>query len=183
MPRERGVVNTWNGEKQFGFVSVTNGKADAFLHSENVRDRDLRDEVKKKGFKRGDKIRFDLEPPETGRGKMVAVNIELEAGRVEGQSAEAEALVVHQAQDVHVAGGVLRAIGALQRHGEVGVLQHHGAPCVAGTRTRGVLAVGAVIREALAADGESGDYCSLIKAMPLGDRWVQLVGMHYDFNT
>mmetsp|Transcript_31975 Transcript_31975/g.62918 ORF Transcript_31975/g.62918 Transcript_31975/m.62918 type:complete len:154 (-) Transcript_31975:105-566(-) len=78
MPRERGVVNTWNGEKQFGFVSVTNGKADAFLHSENVRDRDLRDEVKKKGFKRGDKIRFDLEPPETGRGKMVAVNIELE---------------------------------------------------------------------------------------------------------
>mmetsp|Transcript_82226 Transcript_82226/g.158847 ORF Transcript_82226/g.158847 Transcript_82226/m.158847 type:complete len:146 (+) Transcript_82226:132-569(+) len=78
MPRERGVVNTWNIEKQFGFVSVTSGKPDAFLHSENIRDRDLRDEVKVKGLKRGDKIRFDLEPPETGRGKMVAMNIELE---------------------------------------------------------------------------------------------------------
>mmetsp|Transcript_57156 Transcript_57156/g.183679 ORF Transcript_57156/g.183679 Transcript_57156/m.183679 type:complete len:149 (-) Transcript_57156:86-532(-) len=78
MGRERGVVNTWNVEKQFGFVSVTSGKPDAFLHSENIRDRDLRDEVKVKGLKRGDKIRFDLEPPETGRGKMVAVNIELE---------------------------------------------------------------------------------------------------------
>merc|ERR1719293_276852 len=80
MPRERGVVNTWNVEKQVGFVSVTSGKPDAFLHSENIKDRDLRDEVKQSGLKRGDKIRFDLEPPETGRGKMVAVNIELEGG-------------------------------------------------------------------------------------------------------
>merc|ERR1719265_103710 len=79
--KEKGIVNTWNIEKQFGFVSVSSGKPDAFLHSENIRDRDLRDEVKTKGMKRGDKITFELEPPETGRGKMVAINIELEGGR------------------------------------------------------------------------------------------------------
>eukprot|EP00927_Polykrikos_kofoidii_P080555 TRINITY_DN77448_c0_g1_i1.p2 TRINITY_DN77448_c0_g1~~TRINITY_DN77448_c0_g1_i1.p2 ORF type:complete len:151 (-),score=23.91 TRINITY_DN77448_c0_g1_i1:56-508(-) len=80
MGKERGVVNTWNVEKQFGFVSISSGKPDAFLHLENLRDPELRDEVKMKGMKRGDKIRFDLEPPETGRGKMVAVNIELDDG-------------------------------------------------------------------------------------------------------
>mmetsp|Transcript_26623 Transcript_26623/g.48790 ORF Transcript_26623/g.48790 Transcript_26623/m.48790 type:complete len:125 (+) Transcript_26623:57-431(+) len=87
MPKERGVVNTWNVEKQFGFVSVNSGKPDAFMHSENIIDRGLRDEIKAKGFKRGDKIRFDLEPPERGRGqKMVAVNIELDGpgGRSSG---------------------------------------------------------------------------------------------------
>eukprot|EP00812_Abedinium_dasypus_P010138 NODE_3776_length_743_cov_367.063953.p1 GENE.NODE_3776_length_743_cov_367.063953~~NODE_3776_length_743_cov_367.063953.p1 ORF type:complete len:141 (-),score=15.03 NODE_3776_length_743_cov_367.063953:139-561(-) len=80
MPKERGVVNTWNIEKQFGFVSCNSGKPDAFLHSENIRNRDLRDDVKVKGLKRGDRIRFDLETPETGRGKMVAINIELDNG-------------------------------------------------------------------------------------------------------
>eukprot|EP00429_Kryptoperidinium_foliaceum_P087167 CAMPEP_0176205786 /NCGR_PEP_ID=MMETSP0121_2-20121125/11774_1 /TAXON_ID=160619 /ORGANISM="Kryptoperidinium foliaceum, Strain CCMP 1326" /LENGTH=102 /DNA_ID=CAMNT_0017544731 /DNA_START=113 /DNA_END=417 /DNA_ORIENTATION=- len=80
MPKERGIVNTWDIDKQFGFVSVTSGKPDAFLHSENIRDLNLREEVKKVGLKRGDKITFNLEPPETGRGKMVAVNIELEGG-------------------------------------------------------------------------------------------------------
>eukprot|EP00927_Polykrikos_kofoidii_P058743 TRINITY_DN53473_c0_g1_i1.p1 TRINITY_DN53473_c0_g1~~TRINITY_DN53473_c0_g1_i1.p1 ORF type:complete len:151 (+),score=15.37 TRINITY_DN53473_c0_g1_i1:149-601(+) len=85
MGKERGVVNTWNVEKQFGFVSINSGKPDAFLHSENIRDRDLRDEVKVKGMRRGDKIRFDLETPETGRGKMVAVNIELEDGGYRGR--------------------------------------------------------------------------------------------------
>mmetsp|Transcript_86720 Transcript_86720/g.248810 ORF Transcript_86720/g.248810 Transcript_86720/m.248810 type:complete len:145 (-) Transcript_86720:173-607(-) len=80
MPKEKGLVNTWNTDKQFGFVSCSSGKPDAFLHSENIRDRDLRDRVKKNGLQRGDKISFDLETPETGRGKMVAINIEIEGG-------------------------------------------------------------------------------------------------------
>ncbi|CAK0792507.1 unnamed protein product [Prorocentrum cordatum] len=75
--RESGVVNTWNVEKQYGFVSINSGKPDAFLHTDNILDRELREEVKTEGLKRGEKITFDLEPPTTGKGKMVAINIEV----------------------------------------------------------------------------------------------------------
>uniref|UniRef100_A0A7S1AIN6 CSD domain-containing protein n=1 Tax=Noctiluca scintillans TaxID=2966 RepID=A0A7S1AIN6_NOCSC len=84
-PKDKGVVNTWNTDKQFGFVSCDNAREDLFLHAENVPNMKLREEIKTRGFSRGDRIRFDIEPPVTGRGKMVAMNVEMDKGQ--GRSA------------------------------------------------------------------------------------------------
>uniref|UniRef100_A0A7S1AW56 CSD domain-containing protein n=1 Tax=Noctiluca scintillans TaxID=2966 RepID=A0A7S1AW56_NOCSC len=81
MPRDKGMVNTWNTEKQFGFVSCNNAREDLFLHAENISNLNLREEIKNRGFQRGDRIRFDIEPPVTGRGKMVAMNVEMDKGK------------------------------------------------------------------------------------------------------
>ncbi|CAE7237455.1 unnamed protein product [Symbiodinium sp. CCMP2592] len=51
-PKESGTVNSWNVERQFGFVSCDGNRSDVFLHAEGFRDVDVRDRVKKSGLKR-----------------------------------------------------------------------------------------------------------------------------------
>merc|ERR1719436_55771 len=67
--REAGTVNTWNSEKQFGFVSCTSSNMpDLFLHAEYFENLDLR---------RGDKVEFDVEEPQAGKKSAQAVNADL----------------------------------------------------------------------------------------------------------
>merc|ERR1719436_259032 len=63
--REAGTVNTWNNEKQFGFVSCTSSNmADLFLHAEYFDNLDQRNRAKTRGLRRGDKVEFDVEEPQ-----------------------------------------------------------------------------------------------------------------------
>eukprot|EP00434_Breviolum_minutum_P029277 symbB.v1.2.025894.t2/scaffold2547.1/size76550/6 len=80
-PEETGTVNSWNVQRQFGFVSCDSSRQDVFLHAEAFKDLDVRDRVKKSGLQRGDHVRFDVK--DTGRGKKPeAKNVELdEQGR------------------------------------------------------------------------------------------------------
>eukprot|EP00439_Symbiodinium_sp_Y106_P022677 s1136_g2.t2 len=50
--QESGTVNSWNVERQFGFISCDGNRSDVFLHAEGFRDVDVRDRVKKNGLKR-----------------------------------------------------------------------------------------------------------------------------------
>eukprot|EP00405_Crypthecodinium_cohnii_P044463 CAMPEP_0206586422 /NCGR_PEP_ID=MMETSP0325_2-20121206/37013_1 /ASSEMBLY_ACC=CAM_ASM_000347 /TAXON_ID=2866 /ORGANISM="Crypthecodinium cohnii, Strain Seligo" /LENGTH=244 /DNA_ID=CAMNT_0054094177 /DNA_START=23 /DNA_END=758 /DNA_ORIENTATION=+ len=60
--RETGTVNTWNTDKQFGFVSCTSSnRADLFLHAEYFDSVDHRNRVKTRGLRRGDRIEFTIE--------------------------------------------------------------------------------------------------------------------------
>lgn len=76
--RETGTVNTWNNEKQFGFVSCTSSnRADLFLHAEYFEDLDQRYKAKNRGLRRGDKVEFDVEEPQAGKKSAQAINAEL----------------------------------------------------------------------------------------------------------
>mmetsp|Transcript_64581 Transcript_64581/g.166218 ORF Transcript_64581/g.166218 Transcript_64581/m.166218 type:complete len:142 (+) Transcript_64581:61-486(+) len=75
--KETGIINSWNVEKQFGFISCDGNRPDVFCHAEGCRDLDLRDSVKQKGFRRGEKVRFDVKEPEGKRKKCEAMNVEL----------------------------------------------------------------------------------------------------------
>merc|ERR1712232_575561 len=76
-PRLRGVVNSWNVEKQFGFISCEGDRPDVFFHAEGIRDLDVRDVVKTKGLKRGDRVDFITKEPEGNRRKCEAQDVEL----------------------------------------------------------------------------------------------------------
>ncbi|CAJ1365729.1 unnamed protein product [Effrenium voratum] len=76
-PRETGTVNSWNVERQFGFISCDSSRGDVFLHAEGFRDVDVRDRVKKNGLKRGDGVRFDVKEPGGSGKKLEAKNVEL----------------------------------------------------------------------------------------------------------
>ncbi|CAE7204599.1 unnamed protein product [Symbiodinium natans] len=76
-PKETGTVNSWNVERQFGFISCDGNRSDVFLHAEGFRDVDVRDRVKKNGLKRGERVRFDLKEPDGSRRKLEAKNVEL----------------------------------------------------------------------------------------------------------
>ncbi|CAE7717135.1 unnamed protein product, partial [Symbiodinium necroappetens] len=80
---ESGTVNSWNVERQFGFISCDGNRSDVFLHAEGFRDVDVRDRVKKNGLKRGDHVRFDLKEPDGSRRKLEAKNVELVESRGE----------------------------------------------------------------------------------------------------
>merc|ERR1719436_798432 len=76
--REAGTVNTWNSEKQFGFVScTTSNMPDLFLHAEYFNQLDQRNRAKTRGLRRGDKVEFDVEEPQAGKRSAQAVNAEL----------------------------------------------------------------------------------------------------------
>merc|ERR1719373_1151206 len=76
--RETGTVNTWNTEKQFGFVSCTSSnRADLFLHAEYFENLDQRNRAKTRGLRRGDKVEFDIEEPQSGKKSAQAINAEL----------------------------------------------------------------------------------------------------------
>eukprot|EP00405_Crypthecodinium_cohnii_P006842 CAMPEP_0194782142 /NCGR_PEP_ID=MMETSP0323_2-20130528/78207_1 /TAXON_ID=2866 ORGANISM="Crypthecodinium cohnii, Strain Seligo" /NCGR_SAMPLE_ID=MMETSP0323_2 /ASSEMBLY_ACC=CAM_ASM_000346 /LENGTH=69 /DNA_ID=CAMNT_0039720881 /DNA_START=67 /DNA_END=272 /DNA_ORIENTATION=+ len=48
--RETGTINTWNVDKQFGFVSCTSSnRADLFLHAEYFENPDQRNKAKNRG--------------------------------------------------------------------------------------------------------------------------------------
>mmetsp|Transcript_101613 Transcript_101613/g.287944 ORF Transcript_101613/g.287944 Transcript_101613/m.287944 type:complete len:153 (-) Transcript_101613:78-536(-) len=84
-PKETGTINSWNNDKQFGFISCDGNRPDVFFHAEGVRDTDVRDMVKTKGLKRGDRIMFDVREPEGSRKKLEAMNVELvDEGRSRG---------------------------------------------------------------------------------------------------
>merc|ERR1740120_631497 len=74
-PREQGTVNTWNAEKQFGFVScTTSNRADLFLHAEYFEDLDERYKAKNRGLRRGDKVEFVVEEAGAGKKSAQAIN-------------------------------------------------------------------------------------------------------------
>mmetsp|Transcript_67323 Transcript_67323/g.108429 ORF Transcript_67323/g.108429 Transcript_67323/m.108429 type:complete len:127 (-) Transcript_67323:35-415(-) len=75
--REKGTINTWNFDKQFGFVSCDNGRQDLFTHSEYILDSKVRYEVKQKGMRRGDRIAFEIEEPQGGKKSQQAINVEV----------------------------------------------------------------------------------------------------------
>mmetsp|Transcript_81114 Transcript_81114/g.225678 ORF Transcript_81114/g.225678 Transcript_81114/m.225678 type:complete len:156 (+) Transcript_81114:96-563(+) len=70
-----GVVNTWVEDRGYGFISPHDSNlCDLFLHVDNIADRNV------KGFKRGDKVRFDVEVntnPTKNCGKKLAINVSL----------------------------------------------------------------------------------------------------------
>ncbi|CAE8581215.1 unnamed protein product, partial [Polarella glacialis] len=71
------TINTWNFDKQFGFVSCDNGRQDLFTHSEYILDSKVRYEVKQKGMRRGDRIAFEIEEPQGGKKSQQAINVEV----------------------------------------------------------------------------------------------------------
>eukprot|EP00931_Biecheleriopsis_adriatica_P046121 TRINITY_DN2646_c0_g1_i1.p1 TRINITY_DN2646_c0_g1~~TRINITY_DN2646_c0_g1_i1.p1 ORF type:complete len:194 (+),score=17.97 TRINITY_DN2646_c0_g1_i1:121-702(+) len=74
---DKGTINTWNLDKQFGFVSCDGGGPDLFTHAEQITDEDKRWQAKKKGLRRGDRISFDIQEPQDGKKSHQAVNIEV----------------------------------------------------------------------------------------------------------
>ncbi|CAE8602398.1 unnamed protein product, partial [Polarella glacialis] len=76
-PKESGTVNSWNTEKQFGFVSCDGNRPDIFCHAEGFPDFADRDVVKSKGLRRGDRLRFDVKEPDGSRKKLEAMNVQL----------------------------------------------------------------------------------------------------------
>mmetsp|Transcript_87481 Transcript_87481/g.270867 ORF Transcript_87481/g.270867 Transcript_87481/m.270867 type:complete len:208 (+) Transcript_87481:47-670(+) len=79
-PRETGTINTWNKDKQFGFVSCNSrNRPDLFVHAEYIENVDQRYKAKNKGLRRGDRIAFDIQEPRPASGKKSAeaVNVEL----------------------------------------------------------------------------------------------------------
>mmetsp|Transcript_100379 Transcript_100379/g.178401 ORF Transcript_100379/g.178401 Transcript_100379/m.178401 type:complete len:253 (+) Transcript_100379:52-810(+) len=75
--REKGTINTWNMEKQFGFVSCDNGRQDLFTHAEYIVDSQDKSDAKTKGLRRGDRIAFEVEEPKSGKKSQQAVNVEI----------------------------------------------------------------------------------------------------------
>eukprot|EP00930_Biecheleria_cincta_P061781 TRINITY_DN47334_c0_g1_i1.p1 TRINITY_DN47334_c0_g1~~TRINITY_DN47334_c0_g1_i1.p1 ORF type:complete len:216 (-),score=26.56 TRINITY_DN47334_c0_g1_i1:213-821(-) len=74
---DKGTINTWQVDKQFGFVSCDGGGPDVFVHAEQVADEDKRWDAKKKGLRRGDRISFDIKSPQPGKKSLQAQNIEI----------------------------------------------------------------------------------------------------------
>ncbi|CAK0845942.1 unnamed protein product, partial [Prorocentrum cordatum] len=76
--RETGTINTWNTEKQFGFVSCSSkNRADLFLHAEYFENLDQRNRAKTRGLRRGDRIAFDIQEAGGGKRSAEAVNAEM----------------------------------------------------------------------------------------------------------
>ncbi|CAL1168633.1 unnamed protein product [Cladocopium goreaui] len=75
--REKGTVNTWNNDRQFGFVSCDSGRQDLFTHAEYITDTNARYDAKTRGLRRGDRIAFDVEEPQGNKKSMQAVNVEI----------------------------------------------------------------------------------------------------------
>lgn len=76
-PRQKGIINTWNVEKQFGFVSCDGGHPDLFTHAEYIKNVQQRYEAKNRGLRRGDRIAFDIQEPMGGKKSAEAVHVEL----------------------------------------------------------------------------------------------------------
>merc|ERR1712217_78520 len=72
-----GIINTWNIEKQFGFVSCDSKRPDLFVHAEYFTDLDQRYEAKNKGLRRGDKISFEVKEPIGGKKSAEAMHVEM----------------------------------------------------------------------------------------------------------
>ncbi|CAL1168635.1 unnamed protein product [Cladocopium goreaui] len=75
--REKGTINTWNNDRQFGFVSCDSGRQDLFTHAEYITDTNARYDAKTRGLRRGDRIAFDVEEPQGSKKSMQAVNVEI----------------------------------------------------------------------------------------------------------
>jgi len=78
--RETGTINTWNKDKQFGFVSCNSrNRPDLFVHAEYIENVDQRYRAKNQGLRRGDKIAFDIQEPRpaSGRKSAEAVSVEV----------------------------------------------------------------------------------------------------------
>ncbi|CAE8728100.1 unnamed protein product, partial [Polarella glacialis] len=75
--KETGTINTWNMDKQFGFVSCDSGRVDLFTHSEYIKDTQQRYEAKNHGMRRGDRIEFEVREPDGGRKSAEAYNVVL----------------------------------------------------------------------------------------------------------
>mmetsp|Transcript_87179 Transcript_87179/g.178203 ORF Transcript_87179/g.178203 Transcript_87179/m.178203 type:complete len:195 (+) Transcript_87179:86-670(+) len=75
--REKGTINTWNNDRQFGFVSCDSGRQDLFTHAEYITDTNARYDAKTRGLRRGDRIAFDVEEPQGNKKSMQAVNVEI----------------------------------------------------------------------------------------------------------
>mmetsp|Transcript_66553 Transcript_66553/g.109568 ORF Transcript_66553/g.109568 Transcript_66553/m.109568 type:complete len:239 (-) Transcript_66553:7-723(-) len=75
--REKGTINTWNADRQFGFVSCDSGRQDLFTHAEYITDTNARYDAKTRGLRRGDRIAFDVEEPQGSKKSMQAVNVEI----------------------------------------------------------------------------------------------------------
>mmetsp|Transcript_61496 Transcript_61496/g.97510 ORF Transcript_61496/g.97510 Transcript_61496/m.97510 type:complete len:190 (+) Transcript_61496:82-651(+) len=75
--REKGTINTWNADRQFGFVSCDSGRQDLFTHAEYITDTNARYDAKTRGLRRGDRIAFDVEEPQGNKKSMQAVNVEI----------------------------------------------------------------------------------------------------------
>eukprot|EP00913_Durusdinium_trenchii_P018894 g17755.t1 len=68
--REKGTINTWNTERQFGFVSCDSGRQDLFTHAEYIADTNARYDAKTRGLRRGDRT-------DGNKKSMQAVNVEI----------------------------------------------------------------------------------------------------------
>eukprot|EP00439_Symbiodinium_sp_Y106_P022652 s5463_g2.t2 len=88
--REKGTINTWNNDRQFGFVSCDSGRQDLFTHAEYITDAwmhkpeaalvldtNQRYDAKTRGLRRGDRISFEVEEPQGSKKSMQAVNVEM----------------------------------------------------------------------------------------------------------
>eukprot|EP00434_Breviolum_minutum_P006806 symbB.v1.2.006000.t1/scaffold338.1/size227548/2 len=75
--REKGTINTWNTDRQFGFVSCDSGRQDLFTHAEYITDTNARYDAKTRGLRRGDRIAFDVEEPQGSKKSMQAVNVDI----------------------------------------------------------------------------------------------------------
>mmetsp|Transcript_4910 Transcript_4910/g.9924 ORF Transcript_4910/g.9924 Transcript_4910/m.9924 type:complete len:197 (+) Transcript_4910:84-674(+) len=75
--REKGTINTWNNDRQFGFVSCDSGRQDLFTHAEYITDTNQRYDAKTRGLRRGDRISFEVEEPQGSKKSMQAVNVEM----------------------------------------------------------------------------------------------------------
>ncbi|CAE7264614.1 unnamed protein product [Symbiodinium sp. CCMP2592] len=75
--REKGTINTWNNDRQFGFVSCDSGRQDLFTHAEYITDTNARYDAKTRGLRRGDRISFEVEEPQGNKKSQQAVNVEI----------------------------------------------------------------------------------------------------------
>mmetsp|Transcript_45815 Transcript_45815/g.102662 ORF Transcript_45815/g.102662 Transcript_45815/m.102662 type:complete len:221 (+) Transcript_45815:106-768(+) len=75
--REKGTINTWNNDRQFGFVSCDSGRQDLFTHAEYITDTNARYDAKTRGLRRGDRISFEVEEPQGSKKSMQAVSVEI----------------------------------------------------------------------------------------------------------